>query len=292
MPTVHFLSTKLLKRRGLCIDWRINPAGKRLKSSKQSDTAQTIDTGSGRERTRKPLQDLEAYKEQNSHMTCEDKSPASFCTNIRQARKNLGQSGYMKLTEERISALDGIDFDWRGDLSKSSVGAKTDVRGSTQKDDHHKHGNEAMISLVISNDRAATHEMPCAGKTRDEIPFSIEAKPTSNMRLHLATTSPSVSSVALSDLGFNRRVESEQMEGLAMSLPSGLASSAAGPLSFQPGADASALFTKMELTEAPVAPLAGGIANDAIISHIGKPCEKSTVKDSGHRSGGSSQNSA
>jgi len=62
---------------------------------------------------------LREYKEKNGHLSVskkDDKSLYNWCQNIRNARSKSGE-GTMKLTANRIAALDAIGFDWR--LSKS-----------------------------------------------------------------------------------------------------------------------------------------------------------------------------
>ena len=66
------------------------------------------------------LEDLKAYKEKNGHLNVkekdDDKSIYRWCRNIRSARRKPGK-GTMKLTQERIAALDAIGFDWRSETT-------------------------------------------------------------------------------------------------------------------------------------------------------------------------------
>ena len=57
---------------------------------------------------------LRAYKEKLGHLSIskKDKSLFYWCSNIRNARNKPGK-GTMKLTHERIAALDAIGFEWR-----------------------------------------------------------------------------------------------------------------------------------------------------------------------------------
>ena len=62
---------------------------------------------------------LRQYKEKHGHLNVTfkaNKNLNNWCYNIRNARSKSGK-GTMKLTQERIEALDAIGFDWR--LSKS-----------------------------------------------------------------------------------------------------------------------------------------------------------------------------
>jgi 5-methylcytosine-specific restriction endonuclease McrBC GTP-binding regulatory subunit McrB len=47
----------------------------------------------------------------------EDKSLSQFCVNARYARKNPGKG--IRLTEERIAALDEIELDWTEYVTRS-----------------------------------------------------------------------------------------------------------------------------------------------------------------------------
>jgi hypothetical protein len=65
---------------------------------------------------------LRAYKEKHGHLNISreiDKSLEVWCSNIRSARNSPGK-GKMRLTQEGISALDAIGFDWRGETRKIS----------------------------------------------------------------------------------------------------------------------------------------------------------------------------
>ena len=62
------------------------------------------------------MSDLKAFKKQYGHMnvsSSQDKSLAQFCSIIRHARKHAGRKGVMRLSAERIAALDGIGFMWK-----------------------------------------------------------------------------------------------------------------------------------------------------------------------------------
>jgi hypothetical protein len=63
------------------------------------------------------VHELKAYKEKRGHLNLreyEDPSLYGFCNNMRQARRAIisGKANRIKLTEDRISALDAIGFDW------------------------------------------------------------------------------------------------------------------------------------------------------------------------------------
>ena len=58
------------------------------------------------------LQELKAYKDKHGHTKVkesEDKSLATFCYNIRSARRGHGS---MKLTDARLASLVALGFDW------------------------------------------------------------------------------------------------------------------------------------------------------------------------------------
>jgi hypothetical protein len=63
------------------------------------------------------VNNLKAYKTQHGHINVkrtEDKSLFDWCSNIRRARNKPGE-GKLKLTADRIAALDAIGFDWRSE---------------------------------------------------------------------------------------------------------------------------------------------------------------------------------
>jgi Holliday junction resolvasome RuvABC DNA-binding subunit len=56
---------------------------------------------------------LSAFKEKNGHIRVtktDDKSLGDFCNNVRRARREPGSG--IAISEERISALDELGFDW------------------------------------------------------------------------------------------------------------------------------------------------------------------------------------
>jgi len=76
---------------------------------------------------------LRQYKEKHGHLNVTfkaNKSLNNWCYNIRNARSKLGE-GTMKLTQERIEALDAIGFDWR--LSKSVLRPFDSLGGDADK---------------------------------------------------------------------------------------------------------------------------------------------------------------
>ena len=62
------------------------------------------------------IEDLQAYKEKHGHVNVkkksEDKSLYEFCCDIRYARNRIAQ-GSVALSDDRISSLDALGFDWR-----------------------------------------------------------------------------------------------------------------------------------------------------------------------------------
>ena len=76
------------------------------------------------------IEDLKAYKAEkgNMHVTRKDnQSLADFCSNVRQARRSQqegnGTGPGIRLTEERVEALNAIGFDWEG-KQKRATGLK------------------------------------------------------------------------------------------------------------------------------------------------------------------------
>eukprot|EP00579_Thalassiosira_antarctica_P013761 CAMPEP_0201946188 /NCGR_PEP_ID=MMETSP0903-20130614/54292_1 /ASSEMBLY_ACC=CAM_ASM_000552 /TAXON_ID=420261 /ORGANISM="Thalassiosira antarctica, Strain CCMP982" /LENGTH=416 /DNA_ID=CAMNT_0048489283 /DNA_START=33 /DNA_END=1283 /DNA_ORIENTATION=- len=70
---------------------------------------------------------LKAYKEKHGHLNvkqAEDKSLADFCSNIILARRNIGKKGFMRMTEDRITSLDAIGFDWKLECTQEKAAAK------------------------------------------------------------------------------------------------------------------------------------------------------------------------
>jgi len=66
---------------------------------------------------------LKDFKEEHGHLRVTaslDKSLASFCTNIRSSRNNPGKSTIV-VTDERIKALDNIDFEWSPEQKKPRI---------------------------------------------------------------------------------------------------------------------------------------------------------------------------
>ena len=76
---------------------------------------------------------LRQYKEKHGHLNVTfkaNKSLNNWCYNIRNTRSKSGE-GTMKLTQERIEALDAIGFDWR--LSKSVLRPFDSLGGDADK---------------------------------------------------------------------------------------------------------------------------------------------------------------
>jgi len=80
------------------------------------------------------IEDLKAYRAEkgNMHVTRRDnQSLADFCSNVRQARRSQqegnGTGPGIRLTEERIEALNAIGFDWEG-KQKRATGLKRERR--------------------------------------------------------------------------------------------------------------------------------------------------------------------
>ncbi|KAL7538798.1 hypothetical protein ACHAXR_012392 [Thalassiosira sp. AJA248-18] len=105
---------------------------------------------------------LKAYKEKHGHVNVrikDDKSLYNFCKNIRQARKHMGESGVMKLTNERISSLDSIGFDWKLDdascvgngKKQEKITTKFSNRVADLKAYQEKHGH---INVRIKDDKS------------------------------------------------------------------------------------------------------------------------------------------
>ena len=63
-----------------------------------------------------------------------DQKLAQFCSAARHARKNHGKAGVIKLTNERIAALDAIGFDWKLDDVMALL-MDDDVEGDSFYDD-------------------------------------------------------------------------------------------------------------------------------------------------------------
>jgi hypothetical protein len=64
---------------------------------------------------------LREYKEKNGHLSVskkDDKNLYKWCANIRDARNKPGE-GKLKLTADRIAALDAIGFDWRSETIRT-----------------------------------------------------------------------------------------------------------------------------------------------------------------------------
>ena len=64
------------------------------------------------------VDELKAYKEKHGHLNVrpkDDQSLYNFCRHVRQARRAIisGKRTSIKLTEDRIAALDAIGFDWK-----------------------------------------------------------------------------------------------------------------------------------------------------------------------------------
>ncbi|KAL7528125.1 hypothetical protein ACHAXR_002280 [Thalassiosira sp. AJA248-18] len=122
------------------------------------------------------IEDLTSYQAKHSHLNVrksEDKSLNGWCANVRQARKNQGKVGQMKLTEGRIASLNAIGFNWRvGDLKlEDKCGSESNNVSSisTQQtpkieagDGTHFKPAGGMESQARS-DGATEHKMECGG---------------------------------------------------------------------------------------------------------------------------------
>eukprot|EP00581_Thalassiosira_minuscula_P032079 CAMPEP_0183767086 /NCGR_PEP_ID=MMETSP0739-20130205/11972_1 /TAXON_ID=385413 /ORGANISM="Thalassiosira miniscula, Strain CCMP1093" /LENGTH=388 /DNA_ID=CAMNT_0026005955 /DNA_START=130 /DNA_END=1296 /DNA_ORIENTATION=+ len=89
------------------------------------------------------VEELKSYKEKHGHINVkrnEDVALYRFCNKIRSARKNQGKPGCMRLDDERIAALDGIEFDWRLDC-KQSASFECRLAGLTAYKAKHGHIN-------------------------------------------------------------------------------------------------------------------------------------------------------
>jgi hypothetical protein len=61
------------------------------------------------------IQDLKEYKRMHGHVNVKihkDNSLGQFCANVRYTRKTIMKGGTRKLTEERITKLDALGFEW------------------------------------------------------------------------------------------------------------------------------------------------------------------------------------
>ena len=61
------------------------------------------------------IDDLREYKQKHGHVNVkihEDSSLSQFCAQVRHSLKQPKNNGTIKLTEERISRLDSLDFEW------------------------------------------------------------------------------------------------------------------------------------------------------------------------------------
>jgi hypothetical protein len=78
----------------------------------------------GREKTinfQDRVKALSEYKKKNGHLNvslADNKSLKDWCSNIRNAR-NKPAEGKLKLTANRIAALDAIGFDWRSETTRT-----------------------------------------------------------------------------------------------------------------------------------------------------------------------------
>ena len=95
------------------------------------------------------VEDLKHFKMIHGHINVkipDDKSLSQFCANARYARKNPGKG--MQLTDERIAALDAIDFDWE---SQEYVTKSFEERIEDLKKYKEKHGH---INVKIAEDQS------------------------------------------------------------------------------------------------------------------------------------------
>ena len=152
MPTVHYVSRALLNENGLHHLQLDNPplanngndddlnrrtvtvaiprtqlnfppnefaSKSTVAKGKKDGTSITSSTSSFNDR----VKDLKAYKEKYGHVNVSretDKSLFNWCTNIRNARNKPGE-GKLKLTADRITALDAIGFNWRSETTALSA---------------------------------------------------------------------------------------------------------------------------------------------------------------------------
>ena len=83
------------------------------------------------------IQDLKAYKAEYGSCNVEKKHDSKlyqFCATARHSRKNPGKAGTIKLTKERIAALDAIGFDWKLDDAVAIFEDEEDVvEGATDE---------------------------------------------------------------------------------------------------------------------------------------------------------------
>ncbi|KAL7524389.1 hypothetical protein ACHAXR_000556, partial [Thalassiosira sp. AJA248-18] len=195
MPTIHFVSRKFLRKNGLRLQWdpmgstkRPNQNLSRIEAHQHSckpavEKHTGVKSGKKRkavaeERIRKKFSDrvadLKAYQEKHGHINVrieDDKSLASFCAAIRYARKHIGKSGVRKLSNERISSLDAIGFDWKLDdeerLPKKFSDRVADLKAYQEKHGHTKVRTEddKSLSSFCSNIRYARKQRKHIGKS-------------------------------------------------------------------------------------------------------------------------------
>ena len=80
------------------------------------------------------IEDLKKYKQQHGHLVIlrkEDKSLFDFCNNVRYGRNNPGKG--MKMTDNRVRALDEIGFPWKAHSNESNTAVETNIGRTTVK---------------------------------------------------------------------------------------------------------------------------------------------------------------
>lgn len=102
------------------------------------------------------IDDLKAYQKEHGHMRVtrrDDQSLADFCSNVRQARRsqlegdNTGPG--IRLTEERIDALDAIGFGWEG-VQKRATGLKRERKSFEERVEDLKRFKQANGHLRVT----------------------------------------------------------------------------------------------------------------------------------------------
>eukprot|EP00581_Thalassiosira_minuscula_P011088 CAMPEP_0183717904 /NCGR_PEP_ID=MMETSP0737-20130205/11334_1 /TAXON_ID=385413 /ORGANISM="Thalassiosira miniscula, Strain CCMP1093" /LENGTH=1299 /DNA_ID=CAMNT_0025947381 /DNA_START=283 /DNA_END=4182 /DNA_ORIENTATION=+ len=104
------------------------------------------------------MEDLKAFKEKHGHTNPskkDDKHLAHFCYSMRNAKKNIGKTGVMKLTEDRLKALDEIGFEWTLKANLDNEEEEAILSGGKEEADGASGGDEKDSSL---DDKAKTNE--------------------------------------------------------------------------------------------------------------------------------------
>ena len=105
------------------------------------------------------IEDLRAYKEEHGHIRVkrsEDKSLYDFCNHMRRARKDPEKSS-MALTDDRISSLDALGFDWKMCSDRS---ATSEMQVIAEGNIHTAHNSSPSCSMVNNPSKETDEEIP------------------------------------------------------------------------------------------------------------------------------------